>query len=67
MEEKMISENTFKLTLEQEFLMNVAKQSAEGLSRAQMLDLLMETARLAMIKDNIIRDLMKEKLLNEEI
>jgi Phycobilisome degradation protein nblA len=63
----MISENAFKLTLEQEFLISIAKQSAEDMSHAQMLDLLMETARLAMIKDNIIRDLMKEKLLNEEI
>lgn len=63
----MINVNSFQLTLEQEFLISAAKQSAEGMPREQMFELLIETARLAMVKDNIIRDLVKEKLLNEEI
>jgi Phycobilisome degradation protein nblA len=63
----MINVNAFELTLEQEFLISAAKQSAEDMPREQMFELLIETARLAMVKDNIIRDLVKEKLLNEEI
>jgi hypothetical protein len=66
-EKSMINVNSFQLTLEQEFLISAAKQSAEDMPREQMFELLIETARLAMVRDNIIRDLVKEKLLNEEI
>lgn len=59
----MLNVNSFKLTLEQEFLISVAKQSAEAMTREQMFDLLLETTRLAMVRDNIIRDLVKDKLL----
>jgi hypothetical protein len=67
MEKSMINVNSFQLTLEQEFLISAAKQSAENMPREQMFELLIETAKLAMVKDNIIRDLVRDKLLHEEI
>jgi Phycobilisome degradation protein nblA len=67
MEKAMLNVNSFTLTLEQEFLISVAKQSAEGMTREQMFDLLLDTTRLAMVRDNIIRDLMRDKLSQPEI
>jgi Phycobilisome degradation protein nblA len=49
----------FELTLEQQFQMRLMQESAQDLSREQMLDILMQTSRLLMVKDNIIRDLIK--------
>ncbi len=49
----------YELTLEQQFQMRAMQESAQDLSREQMLDILMQTSRLLMVKDNIIRDLIK--------
>jgi hypothetical protein len=49
----------FELTLEQQFQMRLMQESAQDLNREQMLDMLMQTSRLLMVKDNIIRDLIK--------
>lgn len=49
-----------ELTLEQEFDMRVFEQSAQEMSRDQAVSLLMQASRLLMIKDNVIRDLMKK-------
>ena len=53
----------FELTIEQQFQMRVMQESAQDLSREQMLDMLMQTSRLLMVKDNIIRDLIKNGAL----
>jgi hypothetical protein len=53
----------FELTLEQQFQMRVMQKSAQDLSREQMLDMLMQTSQLLMVKDNIIRDLIKNGAL----
>jgi hypothetical protein len=42
--------------------MRLFQESAEGMSREQALSLLMEASRLLMIKDNIIKDLLKQNL-----
>lgn len=52
--------NTFQLTFEQQFQMKVIEKSSQELSREQALDLLVQTSRLLMIKDNVIRDLIKQ-------
>jgi Phycobilisome degradation protein nblA len=52
--------NSFQLTLEQQFQMRLIEQSAESLTREQLLDMLIQTYRLLMIKDNVIKDLVKE-------
>ncbi len=49
--------SSFELTLEQQFQMRLMEQSAQQMTREQMQDLLIESARLLMLKDNVIRDL----------
>jgi hypothetical protein len=53
-------ELTLDLTLEQQFQMRLMEQSAQDMSREQAISLLLETARLLMIKDNAIRSLVKQ-------
>ncbi|BAZ12382.1 phycobilisome degradation protein NblA [Calothrix sp. NIES-4071] len=49
----------FELSLEQQFQMRIMQESAQDLSRDQMMDMLMQTSRMLMVKDNIIRNLVK--------
>ena len=51
--------SSFELTLEQQFQMRLMEKSAQQMTREQMQDLLIESARLLMLKDNVIRDLIK--------
>jgi hypothetical protein len=51
---------SFELTLEQQFQMRLMEQSAQDLSREQMLELLLQTSRLLMVKDNVIRNLVRQ-------
>lgn len=51
--------SSFELTLEQQFQMRLMEQSAQQMTREQMQDLLIQSARLLMLKDNVIRDLIK--------
>ncbi|HEY9619058.1 MAG TPA: NblA/ycf18 family protein [Crinalium sp.] len=49
----------FDLTLEQQFQMKVLEESAQDLSLEQARSILVQTSRLLMLKDNVIRDLLK--------
>ena len=51
--------SAFELTLEQQFQMRLMEESAQKMTREQMQDLLIQSARLLMLKDNVIRDLIK--------
>ena len=51
--------SSFELSLEQQFQMRLMEQSAQQMTREQMQDLLIQSARLLMLKDNVIRDLLK--------
>jgi hypothetical protein len=51
--------SSFELTLEQQFQMRLMEQSTQQMTREQMQDLLIQSARLLMLKDNVIRDLIK--------
>jgi CRISPR/Cas system CMR subunit Cmr4 (Cas7 group RAMP superfamily) len=51
---------SFDLSLEQQFQMKLVEQSTENMNREQMQELLVEISRLVMLKDNIIKGLMKE-------
>jgi Phycobilisome degradation protein nblA len=55
----MMNSESFELTLEQQFQMRLMEQAAESMSREQMLDMLNQTMRLLMLKDNVIRSLVK--------
>ncbi|HIK30800.1 MAG TPA: NblA/ycf18 family protein [Oscillatoriales cyanobacterium M59_W2019_021] len=57
--------NTFELTLEQQFHMQMMERSLDLLSKEQMQSLFLETSRLLMIKENIIKGLMRDKILKK--
>lgn len=57
--------NTFELTLEQQFHMQLMERSLDLLSKEQMQSLFLETSRLLMIKENIIKGLMRDKILKK--
>lgn len=49
----------FELTMEQEFQMRLMQESVGQMSREQMQDLLLETARLLMVKENVLRNVIR--------
>jgi hypothetical protein len=51
-----------RLTLEQSFNMKVYEEQVKALSQEQAQDCLLQVMRQMMIKDNVIRDLMKKAL-----
>ncbi len=51
--------NTFDLSLEQQFEMQRVRTDAQSMSHDQVLESLLEVSRLIMLKDNLIRDLMR--------
>ncbi|MCU0567848.1 MAG: NblA/ycf18 family protein [Oculatellaceae cyanobacterium Prado106] len=55
--------DSFHLSLEQEFQIRLVEESANAMSREQMADLLVQLSRLMMIKDNVIRSLVKNDIL----
>ena len=50
---------SFELNLEQQFHIRLMQASVEEMTREQMQDLLIQSTRLIMLKDNVIRDLIK--------
>jgi Phycobilisome degradation protein nblA len=59
----IMNSQTFELTLEQEFHVRLMEESAQNMSREQMQEMLLQTVRLLMIKENVIRDLVKESFI----
>jgi Phycobilisome degradation protein nblA len=55
--------NMFELSLEQQFEVQRLQYEAESLDRDQALDMLLHVAELLMIKDNQIRNLMRQSLI----
>jgi Phycobilisome degradation protein nblA len=51
--------SAFELSLEQEFQMRLMEESAQNMTREQMLETLLQAARLLMIKDNVLRSTIK--------
>ncbi len=52
--------NAFELTLEQQFAMRRMENEVQNMSREQALDLLVQASRLLMLKDNVIKNLIKQ-------
>ena len=48
-----------QLTLEQQFKLQVLKEQVEGLSKEQAQEYLLEMFRQMMVKDNVVKHLMK--------
>ncbi len=53
----------FQLTLEQQLQLQITRQAVASSNREQLADLLIELTHLLMVKDNVIKDLMRSKLL----
>jgi hypothetical protein len=51
--------SSFELSLEQEFQMRLVERSMQDMSKEQLQDMLMQIMRLLLIKENIMRDLVK--------
>jgi hypothetical protein len=51
---------SFQLTLEQQFEMRRMQDEVQNMSREQALELLIQASRLLMLKDNIIKMLVKQ-------
>jgi Phycobilisome degradation protein nblA len=58
----MISPEVFSLTLPQQFLYKVQSDQVKNLSAEAAQDLLIDVLRQLMVKDNVIRHLLKEGL-----
>lgn len=54
---------SFELTLEQQFEIRRMQMEVQGMSREQALDLLLQASRLLMLKDNIVRHLLKQNAI----
>lgn len=55
--------STFDLTLEQKFHMQLMQRALDSLSREEIESLFLDTSRLLMLKENIIKGLMRDKIL----
>ena len=54
----------FELTLEQQFQMRLIEQSAQNMSREQMQEMLIQTSKLLMLKDNAIKNMIKNEIMS---
>lgn len=53
----------FNLTLEQEFQIRLMEQTAQNMTHDEVVDLLLQVSQHLMIKDNVIRSMMKKEIL----
>lgn len=54
---------SFQLSLEQDFQMRLVERSMQEMSKEQLQDMLLQIMRLLLVKENIIRDLVKSCVL----
>jgi Phycobilisome degradation protein nblA len=55
--------SSFQLSLEQDFQIRLIERSMQDMSKEQLQDMLLQIARLLLVKENIIRDLVKSCVL----
>lgn len=51
--------SSFELSMEQQFQVRLVEQTMHDMNREQMQDMLVQLTRLLLVKDNVIRDLVK--------
>jgi hypothetical protein len=51
--------SSFELSMEQQFQVRLVEQTTQNMDREQMQGMLMQLTRLLLVKDNVIRDLVK--------
>jgi uncharacterized protein (DUF1786 family) len=50
---------SFELSLEQQFHVRLVEQTTQEMEREEMQDMLVQLTRLLLLKENVIRDLVK--------
>lgn len=60
----MMSNEAFNLSLEQKFQLQCLQQEYQDLDREQTVNYLLETMQQIMVRDNLIRDLLKKSLFS---
>lgn len=60
----MMTNDAFTLSMEQKFQLQCLQQEYQGLDREQTVNFLLETMQQIMVRDNLIRDLMKKSLFS---
>lgn len=60
----MMNNEAFNLSLEQKFQLQCIQQEYQDLDREQTVNYLLETMQQIMVRDNLIRDLMKKSLFS---
>jgi hypothetical protein len=55
--------SSFQLSLEQDFQIRLIERSMQDMTKEQLQDMLLQIARLLLVKENIIRDLVKSCVL----
>jgi hypothetical protein len=58
--------SSFQLSLEQEFQMRLIESSMQDMSQENLQDMLMQIVRLLLVKENIIRDLVKSCIVGSQ-
>jgi Phycobilisome degradation protein nblA len=59
--------SSFQLSLEQDFQIRLIERSMQDMSKEQLQDMLLQIARLLLVKENIIRDLVKSCVLGSTV
>ncbi|MEY2985017.1 MAG: Phycobilisome degradation protein NblA [Cyanobacteriota bacterium] len=60
----MMNNDAFNLSVEQKFQLQCLQQEYQDLDREQTVNFLLETMQQIMVRDNLIRDLMKKSLFS---
>ncbi|MGA1621363.1 MAG: NblA/ycf18 family protein [Synechocystis sp.] len=60
----MMTNDAFNLSMEQKFQLQCLQKEYQGLDREQTVNFLLETMQQIMVRDNLIRDLMKKSLFS---
>jgi Phycobilisome degradation protein nblA len=56
----MLPELSLELTFEQQFQMRLMEEQVTGMNQQQTRELLLQASKLLMMKDNVIRSLLKK-------
>lgn len=62
-----MNSSSFELSMEQQFHMRLIEQTMQEMPREQMQEMLLQLTRLLLVKDNVIRDLVKSCLIGSKI
>lgn len=60
----MMNNDAFNLSIEQMFQLQCLQQEYQDMDREQTVNFLLETMQQIMVRDNLIRDLMKKSLFS---